>query len=351
MAGTENETDVLISATSPVKRQKIVYSEDISTTASPPTPSTSSHTSDETVEAEREMAEFLRMRKNKVACLSHLVRLAQRIERAWESEVLRFALLGTFREALLSLEGHKNKECADLAIYGEKMKNLDMDLKHFLVMALPIERQHTRGLRDEEFLVLRPDDLASAPQSPQVQSDQSLGLPRSLDLPQERQRLPLVFVLDNLRSAFNVGAIFRTAECLRVRKIFLCGYTATPQDNKGQTGRAAMGAEHYVPWEHRPKALQVLQDLRAEGMHVVALETVKDAVSVHRHDFPAKPGVAVVLGNERHGLEADILAECSAVVRIPCHGVKNSLNVGIAASICGYEVSRQWSWGEGPETI
>mmetsp|Transcript_20372 Transcript_20372/g.30045 ORF Transcript_20372/g.30045 Transcript_20372/m.30045 type:complete len:235 (+) Transcript_20372:36-740(+) len=234
-----------------------------------------------------------------------------------------------------------------------------MDLRQFLTMALPVERQHTRGLRDDEFLVTRPDDLSAGGQTTSS-STSSRALPTAetdTDATQsppcraagvvasnkEDDRLPLVLVCDNLRSAFNVGSLFRTAECLRVRKIYLCGYTATPEDAKGQTAKASMGAHDYVPWEHREKTLPVLEELRAAGYFVAALETAQNSVSLYEQSFPASPGTALLLGNERHGLEADLLAACSAVVRIPCKGVKNSLNVGIAAAICSYEVARQWS--------
>jgi len=301
------------------------------------------------MEAASEATAFAGVRKNRVACLGHLVKLAQRIERVWDADagVLRLALLGAFRDALLSLRGHKDKDCAALADLGEKMKSLDMDLKHFLTMALPVERQHTRGLRDDEFLVTRPDDLSAASV---VAASAATGgsLARGLAPEDEGNgsRMPLVLVLDNLRSAFNVGAIFRTAECLRVRQIFLCGYTATPEDARGQTARAAMGTSEYVPWEHRPRTLPVLEGLRGAGLQVVALETVADAAPVHRHRFPIGAGVALLLGNERHGLEADLLAACSVVVRIPCRGAKNSLNVGVAAAVCGYEIARQWGWSD-----
>merc|ERR1711972_1012069 len=101
-----------------------------------------------------------------------------------------------------------------------------------------------------------------------------------------------------------------------------------------------MGADAHVPWERRPKTLAVIEELAASGMQVVALETVKDAISLHDHAFPRHRGVALLLGNERHGLEADLLAKCDKILRIPCVGVKNSLNVGIAAAICSYEVAR-----------
>merc|ERR1712054_123935 len=89
------------------------------------------------------------------------------------------------------------------------------------------------------------------------------------------------------------------------------------------------------------RTAEVLRELKGRGVPVFALETVADAVSVHDFAFP-RP-CALLLGNERHGIEADLLALCDAPLRIPCRGVKNSLNVGIAFAVCVYEVARQWT--------
>ena len=81
------------------------------------------------------------------------------------------------------------------------------------------------------------------------------------------------------------------------------------------------------------------------GKKVIALETVKDQPNIYEFRFPSKmEGCVILLGNERHGIEVDLLKRCDAIVRIPCYGVKNSLNVGVAFGICGYEVVRQWKF-------
>lgn len=226
-------------------------------------------------------------------------------------------------------------------------------LRHFLTIVLPIERQHTRGLRDHEFLVLRPDDLGkecdgqSFDSVPASSSSSKAGA--LVTAPRQGARMPLTVVMDNLRSAFNVGSIFRTSECLRVERLHLCGYTATPDESKGQTGRAAMGADTMVPWEHAPRTHDVVKRLREAGVPVFALETVQGAASLHEFEFPSP--CALLLGNERHGLEADLLSLCTAPVRIPCLGVKNSLNVGVAYAICAFEVARQWRWKSGQDEV
>ena len=153
--------------------------------------------------------------------------------------------------------------------------------------------------------------------------------------------MALTLVLDHLRSAFNVGSIFRTAECLGVGRLVLCGYTATPDD--AQVQQTTMGAHAHVDWEWAPSAEAAVAALRARGTHVVALETVPAAPYAHEYTFPCGPaGCALVLGNERHGLPPALLAACDGVVRLPCRGVKNSLNVGVALGMCGHEILRQW---------
>jgi len=285
-------------------------------------------------------AAFGRVRKNRVACLAHLCQQTQRIERVWVADAeLRRSLLGALSSCLASLAAHPEKVLRELASLSPKISP-NASLQHFLTIALPIERQHTRGLCDHEFMVLRPDDLtrADTPSAGVGPADHKAS-PHSTGL----VRMPLVVVLDNLRSAFNVGSIFRTAECLRVRRLHLCGYTASPAETRAQTGRAAMGAEAHVPWEHRQRAHEVVGELRDAGVPVFALETVAGAEAVHDVSFPSP--CALLLGNERHGIEADLLSLCTAPVRIPCHGVKNSLNVAVAFAICAYEVARQWRWG------
>ncbi len=153
-------------------------------------------------------------------------------------------------------------------------------------------------------------------------------------------------IVDNLRSAFNVGSIFRTSECLfgPVASIVLTGYTATPEDTA--TRKSAMGMDQVVPWSWVQTVDEAISDAKAQGLTVVALETVEGSPVVHDFVFPRK--CALLLGNERHGLEARHINLCDATVQIPCRGVKNSLNVGTAFGICAYEMTRQWSLASRP---
>ena len=155
--------------------------------------------------------------------------------------------------------------------------------------------------------------------------------------------MPLTVVADCMRSAFNLGGVFRTAECLGVARVWICGYTAEP--SQPQVAQAAMGAEKLVPWQVWPRVGDALEALRAEGVARVALETVRDAPT--HADYPWTFPCALVLGNERFGLDPGTLRQVDGVVRIPVYGRKNSLNVAAAFAVCGYAIRQAWLQGLG----
>jgi 23S rRNA (guanosine2251-2'-O)-methyltransferase len=147
-------------------------------------------------------------------------------------------------------------------------------------------------------------------------------------------RMPLTVVLDSIRSAFNVGGIFRTAECFGVERMILCGYTPLP--DQPQVKKAALGTDTRLDWRYEEDILAAIKTLRASGVTCYALETVAGAPSIAEtvFKFPA----ALVLGNERFGLNSEVIAACDAVLRIPLFGLKNSLNVVSAFSIASYAI-------------
>lgn len=157
------------------------------------------------------------------------------------------------------------------------------------------------------------------------------------DLPPIR-RNPIHVVLDNLRSAFNVGSIFRTADAGAVEHLHLCGTTACPPHAK--LAKTALGAFDYVPWTHYPRVNDAIERLRADKVALVAVETAAGAVSYIEFEWP-RP-VAVVFGNEVTGLPQQILDTCDHVVRIPMRGHKNTINVATAFGIVLFEVLRRW---------
>jgi tRNA G18 (ribose-2'-O)-methylase SpoU len=163
---------------------------------------------------------------------------------------------------------------------------------------------------------------------------------RTLDAtisPEDYRKLPkhpLYVILDNLRSAFNVGAIFRLCDVMRVAGLFLCGYTASPPHAKLQ--KTSMGTVDYVPWKKFNSTREAIFSLKEQGIPVWAAET---ASASKRYDEAVVPSaLGVVFGNEALGIGSDILEICDLCVEIPVYGFKNSLNVATSCAVIGYSV-------------
>ncbi len=142
-------------------------------------------------------------------------------------------------------------------------------------------------------------------------------------------------VLDNVRSAFNVGSIFRTADAGAVEHIYLCGQvTCWPPHPKLE--KTSLGAHEYVPWTRYPETSQALQELKSRKIPIIGLETAPVAQDMHAFHWPTP--VALVFGHEVVGLDDEVQRACDQLVRIPAFGVKNSLNVATAFGIVLYDV-------------
>ena len=150
----------------------------------------------------------------------------------------------------------------------------------------------------------------------------------------------LVFVLDRLRSAHNVGNIFRIAELTAIREVVTCGYTATPPHPKLE--KTAMGCDTVVPFRHFQTGVEAVKSLQSDGYKVLAVETVAEAPMIW--DCAIQPKTAFVFGNEALGITEEALNACDGYVRLPVFGYKNSLNVGNCASVIAYEAVRQLSY-------
>ena len=170
-------------------------------------------------------------------------------------------------------------------------------------------------------------------------TDAEMGI-RSVDNPGKSDKVDIFAVADNVRSAFNMGGIFRTADFFGVSKVILCGYSPSPENP--QVKKTALGADESVEWECCADIREVIPRLKAEGVKVYALETADGAVDAAKWDIvlPA----ALLLGNERFGLDPDVIAMADAVVEIPSHGTKNSLNVvsafAVAAAFARASIAR-----------
>lgn len=219
--------------------------------------------------------------------------------------------LRTHFESLACSEEFEVKKISELKKHIKK--DMSPELLGFLL--IPIERYLQKNIEDSDFLVARVD--RTQPQS---------------------EKIPLVLVLNNLRSAFNVGSLLRSAECLNIQEVILCGYTPAP-DNK-KTARSTMGTEDLVTWRKESNLESSLKELHEKGFHIVGLETVDKALSWDK-PYPQKP-CALLLGNERFGIEERHLKMCSEIRKLPTRGQKNSLNVAVAGATAMYEWYRQW---------
>ncbi len=158
----------------------------------------------------------------------------------------------------------------------------------------------------------------------------------------------LFLILHDIRSAYNVGAIFRTADGAGVSKLYLTGYTpCPPEENKTYKTQAdkmiektALGAEKIIPWEKHKNLSELLEKLNlpagGEKINIVALEKNDGATDIKK--YKTKFPMALILGNEVEGVPKDILKKCDTIVSIPMRGKKESLNVSVAAGIAMYEI-------------
>jgi len=155
---------------------------------------------------------------------------------------------------------------------------------------------------------------------------------------EQRPRMPVVTLFDNIRSMFNVGSMFRTADAAWLEEIVICGYTASPP--RKEIAKTALGAEYSVPWRNIPNAVDALKALKQRGYTAVALEHTTRSRSFTKveYDFP----MVFVVGNEGVGIQNEIVKECDFAVELPQNGMKSSMNVAVAFGIMLYELRRQW---------
>ena len=150
------------------------------------------------------------------------------------------------------------------------------------------------------------------------------------------EKSPIIVVLDHVRSLNNIGAVFRTCDAFLVKKIYLCGITATPPHR--EIRKTALGATESVDWEYVEDTMAVVQRLREEGVVTVAVEQAKGALMLH--DFiPEKDTTyAVVFGNEVKGVAQQVVSACDRVVEIPQYGTKHSLNVSVSCGVVLWDI-------------
>jgi len=153
------------------------------------------------------------------------------------------------------------------------------------------------------------------------------------------ERLPVSVLLDNVRSLYNVGAIFRTSDGARIQKLYLCGFT--PRPPRREIEKTALGATSSVPWEYRMNATELVRELKSKGIRICLLEMTTASVpyySLSRDQFP----LCLVVGNELTGVSKELIELADVAIEIPMYGIKHSLNVAVAYGIALFELVKMY---------
>lgn len=152
----------------------------------------------------------------------------------------------------------------------------------------------------------------------------------------QAEKVGLVVVLDNIRSAYNVGAMFRTADAFRIEGLAVCGVSPFPPSPL--IHKTALGAEEAVDWKHFGSAVEAVEELKKKGYLVCGLEITHSSVDIKTFVVPRGQKVALVVGNEVHGVGEEVLRLCDECIEIPQRGTKHSLNVASAAAIAMWHI-------------
>ena len=148
-------------------------------------------------------------------------------------------------------------------------------------------------------------------------------------------KTPVTIILDNVRSAINVGSIFRTSDAFLIEKIILCGITAIPPDK--EIRKTALGATDSVKWEFFENTINAVSKLKAEGYHIIGIEQTDKSTMLNDISLPKK-SIAIIMGNEVNGVAQEVINMCNEVIEVPQFGTKHSLNISVATGIVVWEL-------------
>jgi len=152
------------------------------------------------------------------------------------------------------------------------------------------------------------------------------------------EKTPIVVVLDNVRSALNVGSSFRTSDAFRIEKIYLCGITSTPPNK--EIRKSALGATESVEWEKIEDTESVINKLKSDGYHICAIEQTENSTMLSDFILPEKP-IAVVFGHEVNGVQQSVVDLCNQCIEIPQIGTKHSLNISVSVGIVIWDLYKK----------
>lgn len=162
---------------------------------------------------------------------------------------------------------------------------------------------------------------------------------KSVDEVKASEKIPIVVVLENIRSAYNVGSVFRTSDAFLIEAIYITGYSARPPHK--EIKKTALGAEESVSWKHFANAGAAIDTLRNDGFKVYAIEQVENSTLLQNLDWKSHEKIAIIFGNEVTGVEQSTIALCDGTVEIPQLGMKHSLNIATAAGVVLWELVRR----------
>jgi 23S rRNA (guanosine2251-2'-O)-methyltransferase len=161
---------------------------------------------------------------------------------------------------------------------------------------------------------------------------------KSVEEFKQSEKTPIIVVLENIRSAYNVGSVFRTSDAFLVEAIYIIGYTSQPPHK--EIKKTALGAEETVLWKHFATSAEAIDELRTNGFNVYAVEQAEGSFKLNAIGFEADEKIAVIFGNEVAGVEQSTISLCDGCIEIPQLGMKHSLNIATAAGVVLWELVR-----------
>ena len=162
---------------------------------------------------------------------------------------------------------------------------------------------------------------------------------KSVEEFKDAEKIPVIVVLENIRSAYNVGSVFRTADAFLLEAIYICGYTCIPPHK--EIKKTALGAEDSVEWTHFADAGLAIEALNNRGYTTYAVEQAEGSMLLNELNYTGTEKIAVVFGNEVTGVEQETIRKCSGCIEIPQLGMKHSLNIATAAGVVLWELVRK----------
>ena len=164
---------------------------------------------------------------------------------------------------------------------------------------------------------------------------------KSVEEFRDSTKIPVIVLLENIRSMHNVGSVFRTADAFLIEAIYICGYTAQPP--RKEIDKTALGATETVNWEYFTSANEAIEKLKANDYSIYAIEQAEGSISLEQIDLLQAKKLAVIFGNEVTGVDENSITQCDGCIEIPQYGMKHSLNISVAAGIVLWEMAKKFA--------